>query len=127
MTNNAISTSGADLRFTIHQPPFNADLINYGLIRAFNNISFHDLEKSFNYRFKRQTTAKELHYWYHEMEKAAKGAYVQHEWEELTRPVCYWPKEVLQPYEMDKLFTLATHLHGHEVLRAPRRRGLRRE
>ena len=44
------------------------------------------------------------------MEKAAKGEYVQYEWEELTRLVCYWPKEVYQPYETDKLFTLAIHI-----------------
>lgn len=88
-------THGADLRFAIHQPPFDADQFNYvvSLLRAFDNISFHDLEKSFNYRFKRQTTAKELHHWYHEMEKAAKGEHVQYEWEELTRCFSYLPKD----------------------------------
>ena len=70
-----VPQAGASARFGAGFPFFDFDQFNYivGLKRAYSDISYQDLVKSFNRRYNRKASWQELRLWFDKQEAAAKG------------------------------------------------------
>ena len=111
-----LPSAGASARFGLSLPHFDLDQVNYlvALHRVYN-ISFRDLAKSFNARYNRETSEKELEIFFGEFGNASHVFRRMMQRDEFVDPFEFWPMDGFREHEIHKLFILATYLQAYDA------------
>ncbi|KAL8921605.1 MAG: hypothetical protein Q9172_003930 [Xanthocarpia lactea] len=111
-----LPSAGAGARLGLSLPFIDFDQVSYlvALRRAYC-ISFRDLAKSFNSRYNRLTTERELESFFGQWEKAVEGPRLMMHRDEFVDPFKFWPIDGFREHEIHKLFILATYLQAYDA------------
>ncbi|KAL8910436.1 MAG: hypothetical protein Q9171_004274 [Xanthocarpia ochracea] len=113
---SCLPSAGASARLVLSLPHFDFDQVSYlvALHRAYN-ISFRDLAKSFNARYHREMSEKELEVFFGEFGNASQVGRRMIQRDEFVDPFEFWPMDGFREHEIHKLFILATYLQAHDA------------
>ncbi len=111
-----LPSAGAGARLSLSLPHFDFDQVSYlvALHRAYN-ISFRDLARSFNARYNRETSEKELEVFFGEFGNGSHVGRRMMQRDEFVDPFKFWPMDGFREHEIHKMFILATYLQAYDA------------